>query len=217
MIPIIFWILNLLKIPKEMREKSKWDFIYNISAITVGNILETPPNPISELRDNPNIRFYYRWLIGIWGLMAVIITSEYRNEFVVDLIAPAPIHANLTLFSQTVFYRFYVHDEFWDLIEYENNVLLYTKADFVSCFENPESKTNQQKGNMFISFSCSHPISLLKQFGLTLSDFQKSWKLYENFRPSHHSTFNHMIAQSPHKSSDTTYKGLGKMFKKWRD
>lgn len=59
-----------------------------------------------EVWNKISSKFTFRLLIGLWSLIAVLITAGYRNEFTVDLLAPLPISGNITTFLQTKSFRF---------------------------------------------------------------------------------------------------------------
>lgn len=191
-ISTVLYVTYILKIPKDKGGR-KWDFIYNVVAITAGTLLETAPDLAKEIKNTPCLKRVFRILIGYWGLAAVFITTEYRNELVVDLLAPVPVGNSLKKFSEAKLFRFYVSAPTVDLLQFGK--------PHISCFNqfskvcNLTIRTLNSSGD--ISPECYNLLKskypLIQKLRLAKSEINKQFCIFDAEDDSLKSQFNSFL------------------------
>jgi len=176
-IPFILYLVHVWKIPKSERGIRKWGFVYNISSITIGSLLETSPDPNHQNIAHPTIKRTYRILIGTWSIIAILVAAIYRNELVVNMIAPIPSGTNFTKFSQLDSFHFYSPGLFLrslDVFRHKEDIF-FPFSSFHECIKEPKSTKKLDDiyfNGKVINFSCLNLTSFLVQLGLPSSLFR---------------------------------------------
>lgn len=178
-IPAVLCIIYFWTIPA--RERRTKDFIYNIFAISFGYLLEIPPDALNQIQINPTLKFTFRILIGLWSLMGVFITAVYRNEIIVEGLAPIPVTGNLTRLAQAKQFRFWAHGRLLEeLVQTQNLFTKYTKPQLAAMSNC--SLYFVGGGNYNISNECFNRMkttnAYVMEFGMTLEEFNSpQWSL----------------------------------------
>jgi len=102
--------------------------------MTIGSLLEVPPTTTLQSIDNPA----FRSMIAHWSNVTVFLIFNYRNVFVVNMIAPISPLSNLTSFSQLGSFQFSTHRRKFKIgskqPNNETNIHCAAQHLFCSCF-----------------------------------------------------------------------------------
>jgi hypothetical protein len=178
LLPSVMFILYYLKVPQSERRGHHWNFIYNITAMTVGRIIGSSPDPSPQIQQSPSLLRVFLILFSVWNFIAVFVTICYGNLFAVEFIAPlCPVRAHILKFKDAKSFRFYSDNSLGYLINIHEDVVNATRHSEPHMFGCPAK------------FDCLDIDQIQEEFGLRSLDLTK-WQVVTSLRKNQSSVFN---------------------------